>query len=356
MRWIFLMSCMIWMITEGFSNGAFFSTAKSGELITEPYALKHCRIMDERLLIDMSAVERGGRCLVVAEYEIMVDTPADSLLFLFVASSLVRGDLVMELDGKPLDFEVSRSNELIIDWKKPYFTTPWGQASGYGDAPQYFDQKYLQCTVGRISRGNHKLTVRYQASATESTLYLSESETKVHSLSYALYPARLWKSFGGLFLEVRYPKGWELESNVDRVEGQDGVSVVRFSALPNDYIHVHTRYPTVTAQAWRTGYEVGVFLLLLVFCLYVIRWVLKVRKWYFQLILLLPLALVATIGYFFFFLNKDEFIGNIISSEIVFPNDREYLILASPLFFMIGLIILIALFFVVKLYNRRRST
>ncbi|MDN5202398.1 hypothetical protein QQ008_13510 [Fulvivirgaceae bacterium BMA10] len=347
---------LLLVLVEAFSNGMFYSTAKSGVLITEPFAKAYCNITHENLFIDLRPLANNGDAIIFAEYELYVEKPVDSLLFLFVAASIISDGIIIELDGNPLNIQIDRSGKLLSQLRETTVITPWGEPDGYGKKPEYFKEEYVFCKMDLIEKRQHKLTIKYNARTTETFLYQNESKTVVQTLSYALYPAKHWKSFGGLDLEIRYPDGWELKTNLPLNLSKETINEF-YTEIPDDFLHIHIRFPENKASLYLNLYESIFVIALLAICYMLIGKILKKKSIWYRAFWLFLLALATTVGYMFLFLYKETFFRKFVTDEIVFPNDRAYLIFASPILLAIVFILLIFLTFVrrtiqLRIYRR----
>ncbi|MDN5212968.1 hypothetical protein QQ020_12955 [Fulvivirgaceae bacterium BMA12] len=330
-----------------FPNGMFYSHSKSGDLVTEPFALNNCKILSEKLFVDLRKLENNGAATVIAEYKLLIEKPADSLLFLFVAASKISDGVLIELDGKPLKIAIDSSGYLSAQIKKTTVVTPWGEPEGYSDKSEYFKEEYVFCKMSFIEEGHHTLRIKYKTRTTETYLYKNESKTTIQTFSYAFYPARNWKSFGGLDLEIRYPGEWEIKSNIP-LNASEGSVAKSFSEIPADFLHVHVRYPETKANFYLTLYDVLTIGILTIVSLLMAGRIVKHKSVLRRFVLLFLLSLATTIIFMTAYIRKGEFFKVFITDEIVFPGDRAYIVLASPVLLIIVFLILIILSFIMR--------
>lgn len=335
-----------------YANGAFYSYSESGELITEPFVKRHCQILHENLSIDLRPIQWGSYALVTAQYDIFLDRAADSLLFVFVAASKVSDRVVIELNGLPVAITKVDSNQNLPDLKIPVVTTPWGEPDR-GPEPEYFKEDYVFCKMS-IPQGKHKLVIRYKSRATKTFLYHTQSKTKIHTLSYALYPAKNWRSFGALVLEVKYPLGWEIRSNID-LFNEDHRLIGNFRNIPDDFLHLHIRYPEVRAGFYLTAYEIIVIALLVLISYLLLGKMRRFKAKFIRVAWFVALGIIVTICYLLAYLNKDIFFRRFITDEVKFPGDRVYMVLGTPVilvFVLISLLVLNLINTIIRKYKR----
>lgn len=117
--------------------------------------------------------------------------------------------------------------------RNPINTTDivWGP-----DESMLYRPDELQYFETALSKGEHRITVSYEARAWED---VSDWLTK-YSHCYSLSPARHWRSFGQLdiYLKAAFPDDIRLMTNLGRPAGSDSLSHWHFNQLPADYINI----------------------------------------------------------------------------------------------------------------------
>lgn len=82
-----------------------------------------------------------------------------------------------------------------------------------------------------LPKGKHQLKAKYKA---EPTVYKNIGVMKGWQFAYSLAPARDWKSFGELNLNIKIPKDWKFFSNLKL--DQNGETLTgNFNEIPADF-------------------------------------------------------------------------------------------------------------------------
>lgn len=217
--------------------------SQGGQTLTEPNGIKNIDIVKENLNIDFTqladeSVIWSDRVVnVEAIYEI--DNPADiaklELVFVIVTDAknfqFFLND--KEIASEPIDNKEFANRQT---WKKPDKTPFENRELMYN--PNNNNLKSAKFTLA-LPKGRHTLKAKYKA---EPTVYKNIGVMKGWQFAYSLAPARDWKSFGGLNLNIKIPTDWKFFSNL-KLE-QNGESLTgNFKEIPADFLAVTTQAP-----------------------------------------------------------------------------------------------------------------
>jgi hypothetical protein len=216
-------SMNVWANMAAPSNG--------GQTLSEPIGVKNISIVHEDLTVDFTrlsdeSLPQNERFIgVEAVYEI--DNPADiqSLDLVFVIVSESR-NFQFFLDDREVRTEAIENSKFADrdTWKVPRNTPFNGKELMYN--PYNGDLKSAKFSV-KLSKGKHRLIAKYKA---EPTVYKNIGLTKGWQFAYSLAPARDWKSFGELNLNIK------LERSGDSLSG-------KFTEIPEDFLTATTQMP-----------------------------------------------------------------------------------------------------------------
>ena len=352
--YILVTSFLLIALPRLFSNGGFASHSDCGELIYEPFALEYCHITHENLFIDLSGIPEGRGAHIVAEYELFIEKAKDSMLFLFVTSSLISDRIAIELDGKPLSIQLPERWQFFPETKHVTINTPWGKPTGYSKEPNCYEEEYIVSYIDFLREGKHTLVVKYNAEPTTTYLYPTNSLTKIHTLSYALYPAKNWKSFGGLQLNVKYPSSWEIKSNVG-TKGKSGQLNKSFNNIPSDFLHIHIRYSEVRAKFLLYGCYVIIAGLFFYLTYFFSGQILRIRRFIWKSLATIGVSIVLTAFLCFLLLNLEANFPKYILSEIIFVGELGLLVFfTSPILLALTFLILLIVTIIRYQFRKRR--
>ncbi|MEZ4269732.1 MAG: hypothetical protein R3F39_25515 [Myxococcota bacterium] len=211
-----------------------------GVMAGEPFGVTaELSIRAERLSIDMRPVAERDPALVHVVYTVENPLVPRSVVLDFVATQISDAPVVT-VDGDAVPSERQEDAELPEAWAAPE-TAPSFEA----DAVQL--ETWKTTGVHRfhvtLAPGQHTIDVRYAA---EPATFDGRAILREHTVAYALAPARAWKSFGGLDVEVLLPPGWDAKSLPPLTRAGDALTG-KFAALPADHLVITARPPLVSA-------------------------------------------------------------------------------------------------------------
>jgi len=125
-------------------------------------------------------------------------------------------------------------------WKKPDKTPYQDRELMYN--PYNGNLKSAKFTIN-LPKGKHILKAKYKA---EPTVYKDIGIMKGWQFAYSLAPARDWKSFGGLNLNIKIPKDWQFFSNL-KLEQAGETLTGKFDQIPADFLAVTIQAPVPTS-------------------------------------------------------------------------------------------------------------
>ncbi|MCO6457019.1 MAG: hypothetical protein J5I93_17110 [Pirellulaceae bacterium] len=229
----------------------------AGELIGT--GLEDLAIIREHLSLDLRPLEQGKPLPVTAVYEIRNDGSARVVDLLFVGGRMAEGSTQVRFNGQEVATRLERLPALPESWKVPQPTID-GQVERRA-APTQGLRFQLD-----VPPGEHRVEVSYLAEASaEASTDRERIRWHVH---YILAPARAWKSFGDLNVELRVPAGWQLEGNVPlhRVTAVDPAQAgdlytSDFAGLPADVLQFQAQAPVRFPAAFAAVNGAGVWIL-----------------------------------------------------------------------------------------------
>lgn len=238
---IYLILCALslGLTVAGDASANMASPWQPGVMAGEPYGVTAgLAIRGERLSIDMRPLADRGDALVHAAYS--VDNPHDTteVVLDFVATQISDTPVVL-VDGQPVTATRQEDAALPDSWVPPE-TAPSFEADAV--PLESWKTAGVHRFTTTLSPGPHTLDVRYSAVAAN---FHGHAVFREHSVAYALAPARAWKSFGGLEVEVLVPPGWEAKSLPALPRAGDTLSA-HFATLPADHLVITIRPPPVT--------------------------------------------------------------------------------------------------------------
>jgi hypothetical protein len=217
--------------------------SQGGNSVSEPTGVKNVSILHERLTIDFTQlgdenVKLGSRFIdVEATYEI--DNPANiqnlDLVFVIASES---DNFQFFLDEAEVKTEAISNSEFgdKNTWKLPRETPYDGKNIMYN--PYNGNLKSAKFSLN-LSKGKHFLKAKYKA---KPTVHQAVGLTKGWQFAYSLAPARDWKSFGGLEMNVKIPNNWKFFSNL-KLEQTGDVLSGKFNEIPADFFAATTQMP-----------------------------------------------------------------------------------------------------------------
>jgi hypothetical protein len=217
--------------------------SQGGQSLTEPNGIKNVDIIKEDLTIDFTQLADENiiwsdrEINVEAIYEI--DNPSEiknlELVFVIVSESknfqFYLND--KEINSQPIDNKEFADRQ---SWKKPSNTPYENKEIMYN--PANHTLKSAKFTLN-LPKGKHTLRAKYKA---KPTVHKDVGMTKGWQFAYSLAPARDWKSFGELNLNIKIPNGWKFFSNLKLEQTGDNLSG-KFNEIPADFLAVTTQMP-----------------------------------------------------------------------------------------------------------------
>ncbi|MCB9788509.1 MAG: hypothetical protein H6744_17645 [Deltaproteobacteria bacterium] len=226
-------------LATGSATANMASPFQAGVLAGEPFGqTASMTILGERLTLDLRPLAGRDNAQVHAEYRIdNPGAPLDATLD-FVATQITEAPTVL-VDGRPVSATPQPDAPLPESWYPPETAPSFENESVQFDA---WATEGVHRFVAPLASGPHTLDVRYEALP---ATFDGRAPFREHSLGYALAPARAWRSFGGLDVEVLLPPGWEAKS-VPELRRDGDRLVGHFDALPADHLVVAVRPPPVS--------------------------------------------------------------------------------------------------------------
>ena len=225
-----------------------------GPSCTQSEAIRDLHIVREYLAFDVDAGRTAGfdayEVTVTATYDIEnrgTETVSGPVRFI-AAGQLGTKPHEVRFDGEPIDAMLGRSM-VPPDWQLPERTPA---LEGDGDHPMFgwvYDplgseqsvEDYRDGTAAietlnfdlAIPPGKHTLAVTYRLAPT----HISKKPHQIAAIPYVLAPADEWGSFGGLDIEVRVPRGYQIASSLS-LDDKGGAYVGSFDSLPADSLAI----------------------------------------------------------------------------------------------------------------------
>lgn len=214
---------------------------KGGQLIVDVQGVKEITIVRESLRIDLRPLEQGRWIIITATYQIDHPLPPRDLPITFITGANAVQGIRCSLNGKVLAYTTRQVEAMPESWKPPAATpgfVPEEQLL-YSQSLTDTQHQWIQFTVP-LQTGKQSIEVTYEV---EAGAYYSQYHTaRYWQTAYILAPARTWKSFGGLDLEVLAPENWQVKSNLGLMnQGQSWTA--SFDCLPADFIALTTQHP-----------------------------------------------------------------------------------------------------------------
>lgn len=233
--WLIICSVNLWANVAAPSQG--------GQTLTEPGGIKNIDILKEDLNLDFTQLGNENLPLnerfINVEAIYQIDNPADiaKLDLVFVIVSDARNFQFFlddkEITSAPIDNKEFANRQT---WKKPDKTPFENRELMYN--PYNGNLRSAKFTLN-LPKGKHQLKAKYKA---EPTVYKNVGVMKGWQFAYSLAPARDWKSFGELNLNIKIPKDWKFFSNLKL--DQNGETLTgNFKEIPADFLAATTQAP-----------------------------------------------------------------------------------------------------------------
>jgi hypothetical protein len=215
------------VIVSGWLSPAIANMANPfvpGDIVTEPWAdVATFDILHEDLVFDVRPWVDRAPANIQATYQIHNPGDATAVDLLFVAPGLETGQVTLD-GGQAIAATQTATPPIPDEWKiDDQDPIPHG----------------LQFTVP-LSPGEHAIAVQYTARPSSDNRHTYRDYT----LDYWLSPARQWRSFGSLMVEVWTPPGWQTEVSPPLEPQGNQHWQSTFAELPSDRLTLHT-YPVV---------------------------------------------------------------------------------------------------------------
>lgn len=217
----------------------FYPGTHSSTIITS----KNFDILSENILIKIDKNFKTAKYII--EYKIKADTNGIQVPFLFVAMDLLN-DFKITFDGLPINlqnikikyednldtsfasFASNFSDSIIIN--REYYSFKWNKSENRTTSLD--DLKYFKLD---ISQGIHIIQIEYVGK-----IWVDETDwVQKFSFRYSLSPAKYWRSFNELNLEIDASE-WDksFTTNLDQFNhtSKNKIYKWKFNRLPDEYI------------------------------------------------------------------------------------------------------------------------
>lgn len=218
-----------------------------GQLLLDVEGVKDIAIVREKLQIDLRPLEQRDLIKITATYVIDHRLPPKDLPLTFITGvDSVKG-VHCRHNGKPLSFTTRQVVNMPANWKPP------GETPGFVPDEQLLNSRNITDTQHEwilftvpLQTGQQVIEVSYEVEA--GAYYSLYYTARYWQTAYILAPARTWKSFGKLEVEVLAPDNWQVKSNLPLVQ-QGHLWTASFDGLPADFITLTTHHP-MGRRAW----------------------------------------------------------------------------------------------------------
>jgi hypothetical protein len=244
MKLIAVSALLICLFPSARCEGNLSGPWKPGQLLVDVEGVKDVAILRETLRIDLRPLEHGRPIRITATYVVEHVGPARDLPLMFITGADSIRSIACRWNDQRLAFTTKQVVSMPASWEPPE-TTP-----GFVPEEQLLYSRRITDTqhewilfTAPLQPGRQTIEVSYEVEAGE---YYSPYHTaKYWQTAYILSPAKTWKSFGGLDLEVLAPMNWQVRCNLPLVnEGERWTA--RFASLPADFITLTTQHPDGT--------------------------------------------------------------------------------------------------------------
>lgn len=244
-KW-FLLAFFFLLHSAAQANIGMINYPGEGQMTGSPFISRHCVITKEELSVDLRPMENLQPAIVNATYYFTSDTVSDHITLILVAANLSRADFSITLDDQPVHGDTVAVNGLPQEWLALHAadTDPYWQT--------FYDERttrYIRFVIA-IDSGAHVLNATYSANTARDIHF---GYAMHHRFAYALSPAKDWKAYNNLQLEVFLPEGWAYSSNLELDRNGDQLSG-QWDQLPAQYLYVTTGIQEVNATDLQNGY------------------------------------------------------------------------------------------------------
>lgn len=238
----------------GFANMA--SPITQGTLGTRPFVNQYVDIVHEDLSIKID--EDFEHAFFDIKYHINSSKNGIQIPLLFYASEYLDSFLV-KIDGKELAINNSYNDFRVYENSKFSDFFYFVDSSGYDKDKHVWIEKSPNSSFGisldnmlyfetDISKGKHIIQVQYRA-----TKWIDgRNWINKYSFRYALSPAKYWKSFGTLDIEINttnFTKELDINLGESNIGNIDSIAVWNLDKLPTEILQItYTPNISLTAQ------------------------------------------------------------------------------------------------------------
>lgn len=248
----FLCVALAFVIHSADANMA--SPWQSGTQSASAYSSSDIDLVHEHILIAVNAGFTAASYTIT--YTVQSDVAGNRIPLVFYAMDYA-GDFRIWVDDKPVQWQQADPEHMSLNdslWRGFHFpestasntNNPFTLSFGDDNSAQV-EVKDLKYFVADLATGTHQIRVQYTANA-----WINRSNwIKNYSFRYALSPAKYWKSFGGLDIDVQLENNSIVyTSNLSGGTTKPGGNVQswHFDSLPSDAI-VLSYTPQVTGLA-----------------------------------------------------------------------------------------------------------
>jgi hypothetical protein len=215
---------------------------KPGQLLVDVEGVKEIAIIREKLGIDLRPLKDGGMIKISATY--LIDHPHSpkDLPLTFITGVESVKEVKCTLNGIPLAFNTTQVMLMPDSWKPPDNTPGFVPEEKLLYSRNISDTQHEWILfIVPLQTGRQTIEVTYEVEA--GAYYSERYSAKFWQTAYILAPARTWKSFGGLDIEVLAPENWQVKGNLPLMnQGQRWWA--SFDSLPADFIALTTQHPS----------------------------------------------------------------------------------------------------------------
>ncbi len=370
MRFLFFLVLLFPLICLG--NGYPFDEYTSGTFSGQPQKSEAISIISEELKIDLSSILTTEKGHVSATYQLEVDTFQQNTKIGFVAHQLLQNSFQVQLNDLDIEAGKVEMNNLFEFWPKPN-DSKWMSFGGDVIELDTFiydliliDSGYFSFELFDLPEGLHELKVKYeiQPGILDDDF---RSFTKIWIVAYSLVPAKYWKSFQDLNIEVLVPKGWELASNVNLTQSKNSY-IVSFDSLPAENLLMAVRKDESHRLQSLVYYTIKtLYFILAILVLVLFYWFVKNRyQWkYSKLVLAISTLLIAfltPVAYFFLEVSQIPLLNRLLDGQV---NENiiqfngygliMYMVFLAPIMFFTALMILALFSTILFQYFKKRN-
>lgn len=326
----------------------------SGDLISEPFIKRFAIVEKENLIIDLTPLIDNSEAVIKATYLTKFDKSVENFELLFIANQLRGNEFKIFIDKKPVEGKVVDSLQFPSGLNFPVYTPSFNT---FEALPFQATAKSGFLFMADITEGEHEITVEYIAAPPAYSS--SNSLTKIWQLGYLLSPARDWKLFKELNLEIILPENWDMTTNIpvkkigDSWQGQ-------YKGIPADFISISLKASSQTAVILNIA--ICTFIVLLTFyssykalgTLARLRFNKKIN-FLLSYLLIIIISIAATIVFTALIFTEPSILNWLLNDQLDwnYGTSRPYFIFAIPVMWVFLLVLLFLFYFInLKYWNR----